>query len=478
MTKRRDFIKKSVLGSAGVAIGGMGFSSKSYSSIVGANERIKVGVIGIRNQGSVHIETWCSLKEKKNVVIKTLCDTDEQFFDSRSKTVYDRTGIKPLTEWDIHKVLDDKEIDAVSIVVPNHWHALASIWACQAGKHVYVEKPASHNIWEGRKMIEASRKYNVRVQVGFQSRSGTNMQEALKLLHDGGIGEIYMARGLCYKLRDSYGTAKDSTPPASFHYDRWLGPAPYRPYNEKRSHYCWHWYWDTGNGDTGNQGPHQFDIARLGLNKKEHPVSVYSAGGIFGFSHDESTPENRTPGTMVYGGVEAYGHDKSSQETPNTQTSIFKYGDGKILEFETRDRYTNKESSSEIQVGNIFYGTDGYLEIKDESARPWKAFRRREKLPFAGSKTDADSNKKEQDIIADHFSNFLDAIRSGKNENLNCDITEGFYSTALPHLANISYRLGRQLKFIGDTERFANDPEANKLLTRIYRQPYVVPEEV
>jgi predicted dehydrogenase len=327
-------------------------------------------------------------------------------------------------------------------------------------------------------MIEASRKYNVRVQVGFQSRSGNNMKEALKFLHDGGIGEVYMARGLCYKLRDSYGTAKDSTPPASFHYDRWLGPAPYRPYNVKRSHYCWHWYWDTGNGDTGNQGPHQFDIARLGLNKNEHPVSVYSAGGIYGFSHDDSTPENRTPGTMVYGGVEAYGHDKTSQETPNIQTSIFKYGDGKILEFETRGRYTNMESSSDITVGNIFYGTDGYLEIKDESARPWKAFRKREKEPFAGYKADADSNKKEQDIIADHFSNFLDSIRSGKDENLNCDIVEGFYSSALPHLANISYRLGRELKFMGDYEKFANDPEADTLLTRVYRKPYVIPEEV
>jgi predicted dehydrogenase len=327
-------------------------------------------------------------------------------------------------------------------------------------------------------MIEASRKYNVRVQVGFQSRSGNNMREALKFLHDGGIGEVYMARGLCYKLRDSYGTAKDSIPPASFHYDRWLGPAPYRPYNVKRSHYCWHWYWDTGNGDTGNQGPHQFDIARLGLGKNEHPVSVYSAGGIYGFSHDESTPQNRTPGTIVYGDVEAYGQDKSSQETPNIQNSIFKYGDDKILEFETRDRYTNMESSSNISVGNIFYGTDGYLEIKDESARPWKAFRKREKEPFAGSKADTDSNKKEQDIIADHFSNFLDAIRAGKDENLNCDIVEGFYSSALPHLANISYRLGRELKFMGDYEKFANDPEADTLLTRVYRKPYVITEEV
>jgi predicted dehydrogenase len=478
MTKRREFIKKSVIGSAGIAIGGMGFTSKSYASIAGANERINVAVIGIRNQGSVHIDTWCSLKENKKVVLKTICDTDEQFFDSRSKIVQEKTGVKPLTEWDIRKVLDDKEIDAVSIVVPNHWHALATIWACQAGKHVYVEKPASHNIWEGRKMIEASRKYNVRVQVGFQSRSGNNMQEALKFLHDGGIGDVYMARGLCYKLRDSYGVAKDSTPPATFHYDRWLGPAPYRPYNAKRSHYCWHWYWDTGNGDTGNQGPHQFDIARLGLGKNEHPISVYSAGGIFGFNHDDTNPENRTPGTLVYGGVEAYGHDKTSQETPNIQSSIFKYGDGKMLEFETRDRYTNRESSSDITVGNIFYGTDGYLEIKDESARPWKAYRKREKEPFAGSKEDKDANNKEQDIIADHFSNFLDAIRSGKDETLKCDIVEGFYSSALPHLANISYRLGRELRFMGDYEKFVNDSEADTMLTRVYRKPYVVPEEV
>jgi hypothetical protein len=304
------------------------------------------------------------------------------------------------------------------------------------------------------------------------------MQAALKFLHDGGIGEVYMARGLCYKLRDSYGTAKDSTPPVTFHYDRWLGPAPNRPYNEKRSHYCWHWYWDTGNGDTGNQGPHQFDIARLGLKKKEHPVSVYSTGGIYGFSQNDPSPENRTRGTMVYGGVEAYGHDKSMQETPNIQTTILKYSDGKILEFETRGRYTNMESSSDISVGNIFYGTDGYLEIKDESARPWKAFRKREREPFAGTTVNPDSDKKDQDIIADHFSNFIDAIRSGKDEILRCDISEGFYSTALPHLANISYRLGRELKFIGDKEKFASDPEADKLLSREYRKPYVIPDIV
>lgn len=469
MTKRREFIKNSIIGTTGIAIGGMGFSSKSYASIVGANERIKVAVIGIRNQGTVHINSWCGLKDSHNVQTKTLCDTDEQLFDPGSKIVLQKTGVKPSTEWDLRKVLEDKEIDAVSIVTPNHWHALATIWACQAGKHVYVEKPVAHNISEGRKMIEAARKYNLRVQVGLNNRSSINVMEAIKFLHDGGIGELYMARALCFKARDSYGMAKDSVPPATFHYDRWLGPAPYRPYNEKRSHYNWHWYWDTGNGDTGNTGPHQLDVARWGLNKNEHPISVYSAGGIYGYRQEEGPKETRTPGVRVYGGVETYGHDKTSQETPNTQTAVFKYGDGKMLEFEARGRYTNHEGSRGQEVGNIFFGTEGWLEIGGST---WKAFRGRKKEPFAGSK------EGERNRDGNHWANFLDAIRSGKDETLHCDVNEGHYSTALPHLANISYRLGRALRFMGDYEKFANDPEADAMLTRVYRKPYVVPENV
>ena len=287
MTERRDFIKKSALGTTGLAIGGMGFSSKSYASIFGSNERINVAVIGIRGQGRAHINNWCTLKDNRNVRLKTICDVDEQFFSERSKFVLDETGVKPLTEWDMRKVFDDKEIDAVSFATPNHWHALGTIWACQAGKHVYVEKPSCHNIFEGRKMIEAARKYNVRVQVGFQSRSANNVIEAIKFLNDGGIGDVYMARGLCIKPRDSFGIARDSMPPATLHYDRWLGPALWRQYNEKRGHYNWHWFWNTGNGDTGNQGPHQFDVARWGLNKNEHPISVYSTGGVYGIDPDE-----------------------------------------------------------------------------------------------------------------------------------------------------------------------------------------------
>jgi predicted dehydrogenase len=469
MNQRRDFIKTSLIGTTGIAIGGMGFSAKSYAAIAGANERIKVAVIGIRNQGTVHINSWCGLKESHNVQIKTLCDTDEQLFDPGLKIVTQKTGATPSTEWDLRKVLDDKEVDAVSIVTPNHWHALATIWACQAGKHVYVEKPASHNIWEGRKMIEAARKYNRRVQVGLNNRSVKNVREAIKFLHDGGIGDIYMARALCLKARDSYGMSKDGVPPATFHYDRWLGPAPYRPYNEKRSHYNWHWYWDTGNGDAGNTGPHQLDLARWGMNKNEHPVSVYSAGGIYGYRLEEGAKETRTPGVRVYGGVETYGHDKTSQETPNTQTAVYKYGDGKMLEFEVRGRYTNHEGSRGQEVGNLFYGTDGWLEIGGNN---WKAFRGRKRESFAGSK-EGDASKE-----GNHWANFVEAMRAGKDEALHCDINEGHYSTSLPHLANISYRVGRALRFMGDYEKFANDPEADALLMRVYRKPYVVPESV
>jgi predicted dehydrogenase len=266
-----------------------------------------------------------------------------------------------------------------------------------------------------------------------------------------------MAKGLCYKPRDSFGISPDSMPPASLHYDMWLGPASLRPYNEKKGHYNWHWHWETGGGDTANQGPHQFDIARWGLNKNEHPVTIYSAGGIYGFTPKEC-----------------------SQETPNTQTSVFTYADGKVLEFETRGRYTNGEGSLDIKIGNIFYGTNGYLEINGST---WKAFKQREKEPFAGS------GKENSDIPIDpnflvapggtgHYANFIDGIRAGNDYTLNCDILDGFMSAALPALANISYRCKRELTFAGAYEKFTNDPEADMLLTRNYRRPYVVPKEV
>lgn len=457
MTKRRDFIKKSMAGSAAIALSGVGLSAKSYSSVIGSNDRVNMAVIGIRGQGNGHIGKWLGLKENRNVFLKTICDVDENLFEERAKRIEKENGQRPVIEWDMRKVFEDKDIDAVSFATPNHWHALGTIWACQAGKHVYVEKPATHNVYEGRKMIEAARKYDRRVQVGFQNRSIANVIEAMNFLHEGGIGSVYLARGLCFKPRDSFGIASDSNPPEGLHYDMWLGPAQYRPYNEKKGHYNWHWHWDTGNGDTGNQGPHQFDIARWGLNKNEHPVKIYSMGGIYGISRKEC-----------------------SQETPNTQTSSFTYEDGTILEFETRGRYTHGESSLDIKIGNIFYGTDGYLELNGST---WRAYRHDEKEPFAMSGQSKEASAEDSAYLAapggsEHYANFIDAIRSGNDSDLNCDIVDGVYSSALPHLANVSYRVGRGLRFNGEFEQFINDKEADMLLTRKYRPPYVIPEKI
>jgi len=456
MTKRREFIRKSIMGGTGLAIGGMGLNSKTYASVLGSNDRVNMAVIGLRGQGGLHINNWCTLKDSQNVRLKTICDVDEQYFEGRAKSILEKTGEKVVTEWDMRIIFEDKDIDAVSFAVPNHWHAVGTIWACQAGKHVFVEKPACLNIFEGRKMVEAARKYNVCVQTGFQNRSINNVIAAIKFLHDGGIGDVFMAKGLCYNPRDSFGIAKDGNPPASLHYDLWLGPANYQPYNEKRVHYNWHWFWNTGNGDTGNQGPHQFDIARWGLNKNEHPVSIYSIGGLFGIDPVEC-----------------------AQETPNTQASLFKYKDGKVLEFETRGRFTNDESSLNIRIGNIFYGTEGYLELDKGT---WKAFRKREKEPFAVSQASETEQIAPTYLKApggtEHYANFIYAIRTGNIDTLHCDIKEGYFSSALPLLANISYRLGKELKFDGEKEEFVKNKKADALLTRNYRNPYIVPEKV
>jgi predicted dehydrogenase len=396
----------------------------------------------------------------EGVSIKTVCDVDSQFHEATSRLVAkQQEGLKPDAVGDMRRIFEDPEIHALVMATPNHWHALGTIWACQAGKHVYVEKPSSHNIWEGRKMVEAARKYKRVVQVGFQLRSFQNVKEAMQFIHSGGIGEVYMARGTCFKPRDSFGIAPDSKAPASLDYDMWLGPCTYRPYNEKRVHYNWHWHWDTGNGDTGNQGPHQFDIARWGLNKQEHPVKVQSMGGIFGISPEEC-----------------------SQETPNTQTSVFEYADGKILEFETRGRFTNAEASLGVRIGNIFYGTEGWLELNGQQ---WSAYRERKERPFAGTglkaqdaAVDGDQTFLKAASGGDHYANFIEAIRHDDPSILSCNIREGHMSTVLPHLGNIAYRTGATLEFRGDMERFVNHEQANELITRKYRHPYVVPEDL
>ena len=475
LISRRDFASRSVLAAAAVAAGKAAFSPRAAEArVLGANDRVVLASIGIRGQGDALKKGFARLP---NVEIKTLCDIDENLFASRAHdpALQNVPTFKPGYQQDLRRVLEDKDIDGVLIATPNHWHALASIWAMQAGKHVYVEKPASHTVWEGRQMVEAAKKYGRIVQVGTMNRSRPAVRQAIQFIHDGGIGDVYMARGLCFKPRPSIGKypdgpmqpgekyrlnvearndepTYDSAYLAKVNYDLWLGPAPARPFNRNRFHYNWHWHWDYGDGDTGNQGPHQFDIARWGLRKNEHPVKVRSTGGYFG--------------------------EPSSQETPTLHTTTYEYADGKILEFATRGGYTNDEGTQ--RIGNLFYGTKGWVWIDGDSGRKWQSYLGRKEEKGPGS--DAPPEKGEPlgltTIETPHYANFVDAIRAGDPKKLTCDILEGHLSASLPHLANISYRVGRSLTFDGKTEKCVGDAEADRLLTRAYRQGFAVPEKV
>jgi predicted dehydrogenase len=464
---RRSFLKKTGAG----LVAATAFPTIIPSSAFGANDRVTMAIVGIHGQGGAHLGGFPKIPD---VRIKTIVDVDENLFPSRLKAFQERNGYAPGTATDMRRVLDDKDIDAVTFAIPNHWHALATIWAVQAGKHVYVEKPASHDLWEGRQMVNAARKYNRLVQVGFQNRSRPSTIAAIKLVHDGGIGKVYMARGLCYKPRGDIGNwpdgpmqpgekwayTKESTNYVepytadylkNVHYDLWMGPAPARPFNRNRFHYNWHWQWAYGNGDTGNQGPHQFDVGRWGLNKDEYPVKVKSVGGLYIFKD-------------------------SAQETPNTQTSILEYDDGTIFEFATRGLNTNRDGG--IDIGNIFYGSEGRLEIDADGN--WKTFMGRKDEPGPDSSNIAHEESNALNPvgsgIGDHFANFVAAVKSGKQSDLNCDIEEGVRSSNLMHISNASYRTGRELKFDGKTETFVGDDEANRYLKRQQvRPPYVVP---
>jgi predicted dehydrogenase len=411
----------------------------------------------------------------ENVEVKTLCDIDANLEAERVNDVAlkDVPTYKPGFVQDLHRVLDDKDVDAIIIATPNHWHALATIRGLQAGKHVYVEKPSSHTVWEGRKMVEAATRYNKVVQVGTMNRSRPAVRDAIKFIHEGGIGKVYLARGLCYKRRASIGKYPDGPmgpgetyklnvesarpePPyteqylSKVDYDMWLGPAPKRPFNRNRFHYNWHWHWDYGNGDSGNQGPHQFDIARWGIGKQEHPRKIHSAGGYFG-------PE-------------------SSQETPDTQTSVFEYADGTILEFATRGEFTNDEGGQ--RIGNLFYGTKGWLWIDGETGSRWQSYfgTKNEKGPGADGSAEPREGSEPAARQYAHYQNFVDAVRAGDPKLLNCDVLEGHYTSTLPHLGNISYLMGRALVFDGKKESFVDDKKADELLTREYRKGFEIPK--
>lgn len=475
---RRNFIKTSSLATASISSTPLLWGNSHKWK--GANDRINVAVIGIRGMGQNHIREYSKLE---NVRVAAICDIDKNLFDSRIKKLFtDRELPRPKTYQDLRKLFENKDIDAVSVVVPNHWHALASIWAMQAGKHVSVEKPCCHNFFEGQKLVEAAKKYKVVVQDGAEQRSNPGAQSAMEFMRSGKLGEVYMGKGICYKWRGPIGSYPDGPmkPDEKFamtlgsdnyevpytrdylsqvDYDLWLGPAPERPFNRNRFHYNWHWNWDYGNGDMGNQGVHEMDVARWGLGVKL-PTKITAVGGHMMFDDAQQTP-NVLMATFEFPNPKGGGDKK------------------KILQFEVRPWMTNPEgnhlgasesttnsymTSSENVVGNIFYGSEGYM-LKD--VNHWKTFMGRTREP--GESGEGTGN---------HYQNFADAIRANDPGLLTSPVEEGFYSCALIHLANISYRVGRTINFDPDTQTIINDKEATNLLTRKYRQAYSIPKEL
>ncbi|HYK89864.1 MAG TPA: Gfo/Idh/MocA family oxidoreductase [Acidobacteriota bacterium] len=464
---RRDFLKTGAKTTAGVAtLGGITFLAHP-ERVFGANDRVRVAVCGVHGRGMDHVRGFRHLK---NAEVAAICDADENVMGQRLPQI-EKLGIdKPRTFVDIRKLLEDKSIDAISIATPNHWHALMGIWACQAGKDVYIEKPCCHNLWEGKQLVKAAAKYGRIVQHGTQIRSAPALQEAVRRMHEGLLGEVYMARGLCFKWRKTIGRALEEAVPSGVHYDLWTGPAKLLPFSKNHFHYNWHWNWNYGNGDLGNQCVHQVDVARWGMGVG-FPNRVSAAGGHFMFDDD--------------------------QQTPNTLSCGFEYdmpdGKRKMLEIEVRHWITNREAGigsasfgkpqgpvpttgmGAIQgdrntIGDIFYGSAGCLATGDEDVCAFQTWIGENQEPGP-----------RQQAAGDHYANFVECVISRKKENLNAPIEEGYISAGIVHLANVSYRLRRSLKFDPVTETVIGDEEANNLLRdgdRGYRTPYQVPEEI
>jgi predicted dehydrogenase len=414
------------------------------SSALGSpNDTVRVACVGVRGRGRDHMKAY---NQMANVEIAAICDVDESVLNAAVAAVEKAKGKRPMAFTDLRKLLEDKSIDAVSIATPNHQHTLQTIWACQAGKDVYVEKPCSHDMFEARQIVAAAQKYNRIVAHGTQQRSGIG-RAVVEQLRAGLIGDVYMARGMCYKRRDTIGRKPEAPVPAGVHYDLWLGPAPEHAFTQNRFHYNWHWFWDYGNGDLGNQGVHQVDMARWGLGVN-YPTKVSATGGHFMFDDD--------------------------QETPNTLSASFEFDDTgkkKMMTFEVRHWITNHEAGIEepspANVGVIFYGSKGYMAVWSEDSGKYQTWLGREPKP-GPSGTDLGNN----------WANFIDVVRSRKQADLFAPIEEGATSTTLVHLANISYRLGRSLHFDPVSYSCKGDAEADGMFRREYRKPFVVPEKV
>ncbi len=418
-TNRRTF-----LGAAGV----LALSGKLVAAAPSASEKVRVAVIGVRGRGR---DLARSFAQSKGAEVVALCDIDDASFGKLPESVEEISGKAPRTEKDFRRLLDDKAIDAVAVATPDHWHALITVMACQAGKDVYCEKPACHNVVEGRRMVEAARKYNRVVQIGTQRRSMSHVKDAVEQVQSGKIGKVGMARAWIHQQRKSIGHGSPGEVPKGVDYAMWQGPAPDRPFYANRFHYNWHWFWNWGTGELGNNGIHGLDVARWGLGV-EAPLRVSSGGGKYVFDDD--------------------------QEVPDTQIVTWEFPESCIV---WEHRMWSKHGTEGLGFGIAFYGDKGTLLVDEKS---WRI--------EDGEKAEGKSSGGQ----ASHVQNFLDCVHS--REKPNADVEIGHLSTRLCHLGNIAYRTGRKLTFDAAREAFVNDPEADKLLGREYSSRFEMPSQV
>jgi predicted dehydrogenase len=438
---RRQFLSKTT---TAVLVAG----TMAKGRVFGANNRIGVCTIGFNGQGSGHVRDILGMKDEAEYV--ALCDVDDNVRQRGARMVETAQGKAAKLYKDIREALSDKSIDAVTIATPNHWHTLAAIWACQAGKDVYVEKPLSHSVYEGRQLVAAAAKYGRIVQHGTQSRANTTLIRDMQLIRSGLIGEIVESRGYVYKNgnRGPIGHGKPGPVPEYLDWALWQGPSPDHEFliNVDRKkpglyvHYDWHYFWEYGNGEIGNQGVHQMDIACWG-HGRGLPAKVYSSGGRYGLNDDG--------------------------QTPNTQATTFTYADGSIMTFQVRNLGSFQEADGG-NCGNSFFGTKG-MYIVDKGFFTYKEGKTSQRESIA---IPADAPKPEG---GGKWSHFFKAVRSRKPEDLTVSTLEAHRSCVHCQLGNIAYRLGRSLEFDPATERF-KDAEANQYIKRDYRKGFEVPQ--
>jgi predicted dehydrogenase len=410
-----------------VAVGAAAIATRPFARVLGANDDIRAAVVGFGGRGGGHIK---SLRRAEGVRVVALCDVDDHVIADEVKNFEERNE-KVTVYHDYRKMMDDKSIDVVSTATPDHHHVPVAVLAVVAGKDAYVEKPLSHTIAEGRLLVDLARKHNRIVQHGTQARSAEGVRAGIEYVKSGQLGKCRLAKAINCQRRDKIGRKPDIPTPPHVHYDLWLGPAPKRPFNENRYHYKWHWWWDYGTGDTGNDGAHQIDIARWGLGVGL-PKAVSCSGGQLWYDDDH--------------------------ETPDTQLATFEYDEGYVV-FEMRLWTPYKQEGHDN--GNIFYCDNGWVSI---GRGGWKAYSRKGKEVAGGGKDEKS-----------HFGNFIKAVRSRKVSDLTANVEEGHHSATLCHLANISMRVGRKLHFDTDKEQFIGDAVANTYMTKKRRKGWELP---